>query len=112
MSKQKHETAIEVAALCAAAQRQSFEAECKNRLSSRQRTFLGELGAKQHGNFFDVQLGGSTAQLSISGEAIHIGLIQTMKPDRGKGHASKLLKHMCECADHAQVQLTGNVEAK
>lgn len=82
------------------------------RLTPKQREFLSrpEL-TEEHGQYVFKQ-NGSKAYLSPRGENISLTMIQTEEAQRGQGHASNLLRRICEMADEVGVTLSLMAEPK
>lgn len=71
---------------------------------------LPEIALESQG--YVLRLHGTQAWLSAYGEAIQIGWIHTDETERGKGHASQLLRRICSLADEIGVTLSLKAQPK
>lgn len=87
-------------------------AERFERLTDQQKTFFEPMRSSQAGDLFSLRRDGSSATFFPREDGIELSMIETMRPEQGKGQASNLLRMVCEAADAAQVTLSLKVEPK
>jgi len=82
------------------------------RLSAQQKAFLSHQELARDGVNYVLRENGSKACLTAAGDSIEVTTIWTDPSQRRQGHASKLLKRICELADKVGVELSLRAEPK